>query len=73
MITDTTNDVNFQWNPINGSGENLSHYNFYIDGKLKEENITATNITYNISSLSGGYHQWFVKAMKKDGSEHQSN
>ncbi len=73
LITNTTNDINFQWNPINGSGENLSHYNFYIDGELEKTDIAGTDIDYDISSLLDGYHEWYVKAVKKDGSEHQSN
>lgn len=73
FLVNNPTTIEFQWNPINGSGKDLSYYDFYIDNELKTENITATSTQYDISSLSDGYHQWHVKAIKEDGSEYQSN
>ena len=63
----------FGWDPINGPGDILEYYELYIDGELKETDITGTDINYDISSLSDGYHSWYVVAVNSDGNSYRSN
>ncbi|MCK4891465.1 MAG: hypothetical protein KAS78_02235, partial [Candidatus Pacebacteria bacterium] len=66
-------ETTFSWNPINGPGDILEYYEFYIDGELAETDIAGTDIDYDISSLSGGYHSWYVVAVNGDGNSYKSN
>ncbi|MFZ2970489.1 MAG: DUF3048 domain-containing protein [Minisyncoccia bacterium] len=63
----------FSWDPINGPGDILDHYEFYIDGELKETDIAGTDLDYDISLLSNGYHSWYVVAVNSDGNNYRSN
>ncbi len=66
-------ETTFSWNPINGPGDILDYYELYIDGELKETDIAGTDIDYDISSLSDGYHSWYVVAVNSDGNSYKSN
>ena len=66
-------ETTFSWNSINGPGDILEYYELYIDGELEETDITGTNLNYDISSLSDGYHSWYVVAVNSDGNSYKSN
>jgi len=70
--TPSVSGIEFQWNPINGSGKDLDHYELYIDGEFTAT-TTETSYSYDISQLSNGFHQWYIKAVKNDNSIFQSN
>ncbi|MEK6821228.1 MAG: IPT/TIG domain-containing protein, partial [archaeon] len=55
----------FSWNTSEDT--NLSHYQLFIDGELKEDNIKTLSVSLN-KSLSCGEHKWYVRAIDASNS-----
>lgn len=73
VLLNEPNGVSFNWNPINGSGKDLSHYQLYIDNGLMLDNISDTSCNYDVSSFTDGYHSWHVEAVNNNGESFKSN
>jgi len=67
-----TNNVTFQWAASDDSGSGLNKYQLYIDGELKEDNISPSQ-TSTTTYISEGNHNWYVKAIDNVNNQQQSN
>ncbi|MFA6897541.1 MAG: hypothetical protein WCQ96_04635 [Patescibacteria group bacterium] len=72
--TETSNGrPTFYWNNSYDSISGLSKYQLYVDGALKQDNISSDSTSVSLSEgLSCGKHNWYVKAFDNAGNSIKS-
>ncbi|MBM3234980.1 hypothetical protein FJZ31_01645 [Candidatus Poribacteria bacterium] len=63
----------FRWNASTDTESGLAKYQFWLDGALLYDDLVELTVALDAEhALSNGAHQWFVKAIDKEGNTNQS-